>query len=163
MLLAIVRNLLRKVNLAHWPPFLFTVHLSMALSIVSLSLVLGKEVFAMATPTDPSYRETTSAVARPPKLLDRLRQLLVQRGCTLEEINGQINSVASFIRYHGLRHPWELGPEHVANFLARLRREPECTPQREAAARVALEFLYKEFLPGDRADAKPQAAICVVC
>jgi integron integrase len=100
------------------------------------------EKIATAEPATPSP-------AKPPKLLERLRQLLRQRQWTVDQSEAAVRWVAAFIQFQGLRHPRELGPEHIAAFLAQLRRDPETTPQREAAARAALKFLYEEFLPAD--------------
>src|SRR5262245_61703032 len=83
--------------------------------------------------------------ARPGKLLDRLRMMLHQRDHAPYQIEECARWIAAFIQHHGMRHPRELGPEHVAHFLRELRRDPAVTPQREVSVRAALRFLYEEF------------------
>ena len=84
-----------------------------------------------------------AATARPSKLLERLRQMLRDRpyAPVQTEIEGCVRWVELFVRYHERRHPRELGPDHVAAFLANLRKDPDTTAQREAGARAALRFL----------------------
>jgi integron integrase len=91
----------------------------------------------------------------PRKLLDRLGCLLEQRQFPPTQVQAYVQWVAAFIHFHGKRHPQELGPSHVTAFLTHLRRQPETTPQQEAAARAALRVLYEDFLPADQAAAPP--------
>jgi integron integrase len=107
----------------------------------------------MGTVPDERTTPPTELNVKPGKLLDRLRAMLLGRDTALETAEAMAGWVAAFIRYHGLRQPRELGPEHVASFLAAVRKEPYSTPQREAAARAALGFLYQEFLPTDESAA----------
>jgi len=88
---------------------------------------------------------------RPPKLLDRLRLALQGAQVAPAQIAAYVNSVTGYIRFHGLRHPRELGLEHMSAFLAHLRRQPSSTPADEMTARAALGFLYDKFLPADTA------------
>jgi hypothetical protein len=44
-------------------------------------------------------------VSQPPKLLDRLRELLRRRRWTVGQIEVGVRWVAKFIHFHGLRHP----------------------------------------------------------
>jgi integron integrase len=92
------------------------------------------------------------------KLLDRLRQAFQDRQVAPARIAAYLQSIAAYIRFHGLRHPRELGLEHVTAFLAHLRRQPDVTPAHEEAARAALGFLHDEFLPGDAGAPVPAGA-----
>ena len=94
----------------------------------------------------------SAEAARPPKLLDRLRQALRDRQVSPARVEEYLHAVEAYIRFHGLRHPRELGLEHVTAFLTHLRRQPGATPAQEAGARAALGFLHDEFLPRDAAD-----------
>jgi integron integrase len=95
----------------------------------------------------------------PPKLLDRLHVALHQRQVAPTQIAAYLQAVEEYIRFHGLRHPRELGLEHVSAFLDHRRRQPDLTPAHEQDVRAALGFLYDEFLPAEHgAPAAPPAA-----
>jgi integron integrase len=99
--------------------------------------------------TGVSATPPTGAACPPPKLLERVRQALRNRHVASGRIEEYVSSLAAYIRFHGMRHPRELGLEHVSAFLAHVRRQPEVTPDQEVNARAALGFLYDDFLPGD--------------
>ena len=84
-----------------------------------------------------------------PKLLDRFRHKLREQQVAEQQIQESVYWVAAFIRYHGLRHPRELGEEHVSAFLQHVRWIQGLTPPQEFALRFALRFLYETFLPSD--------------
>ena len=54
-----------------------------------------------------------------------------------------------YIRFHGLRHPQELGPAEVAAFLTHLAVQREVSASTQAQARSALLFLYRQVLGVD--------------
>src|SRR5712692_6678104 len=81
-----------------------------------------------------------AAGRQPPKLLERFSQLLLQRQVPDPVIGAYADWVARYIRFHGLRHPRELGSAHVAQFLERA----DTAPQQRAQAARALQFLYDE-------------------
>jgi integrase len=83
--------------------------------------------------------------SEPPRFLERVRRALRQRPVPQAQADAYVGWIEQYIRCHRLRHPRELGPGEVAQFLERLAAEPE----RQAEARAALTFLYKEFLPRD--------------
>jgi integron integrase len=105
--------------------------------------------------TAPDSRPAAPAVPQPaeasppPKLLDRLGQALCDRQVAPDRVAAYLQSIAGYIRFHGLRHPRELGLEHVTEFLAHLRRQPDVTPAHEETARAALGFLYDQFLAAE--------------
>jgi hypothetical protein len=103
-----------------------------------------------ARPSTPP-RPTPAQTSPPPKLLDRLRQALQRARVAPAQIEAYLHMIAAYIRFHGLRHPRELGLEHLSAFLTNLRRQPDCTPAHETTARAALGFLYDKFLPADTA------------
>ena len=51
-----------------------------------------------------------------------------------------------YILYHGKRHPKDLGPEHVAQYLTHLAVDREVAPATQNQALNALVFLYDKFL-----------------
>lgn len=93
--------------------------------------------------------DSQSSLATPatqaPKLLDRLRARLQQRGFGLDMQNHFVEWSRQFILFHRLRHPNDMGAEEVAQFLNDLaaRRLP-MRWRREAWE--ALGFLYREEL-----------------
>ena len=58
-----------------------------------------------------------------PKLLDRLREMMRRQQYAPHQIEASARWVETYIRYHGLRHPRQLGPEHVAAFVNSLRSD----------------------------------------
>jgi integron integrase len=97
-----------------------------------------------------------------PKLLDRFRHKLREQQVAEQQIQESVYWVAAFIRYHGLRHPRELGEEHVSAFLQHVRWIQGLTPPQEFALRFALRFLYETFLPGDAEPRLDSARVLVV-
>jgi integron integrase len=51
-----------------------------------------------------------------------------------------------FVRYHGLRHPGEMGEDEVVSFLMHVSSERGLSAATQAQARAALQFLYKHVL-----------------
>ena len=98
---------------------------------------------------------STAGEPKPAKLLDRLRVMMGQRNLASFQVEEAVRWVEAFIRFHGRRHPREMGAEHVAQFVASLRSQAGFSPQREVAVRAALRFLYEEFLPGDEKAGNP--------
>lgn len=76
------------------------------------------------------------------KLLDRLRQALRLRHYSAKTELVYVRWIRRFIRYHGKRHPAELGPEEVAAFLSSLAAS--ASTQNQALA--AILFLYRVVL-----------------
>jgi integron integrase len=54
--------------------------------------------------------------------------------------------VRRFLRFHGMRHPRELGGTHVAEFLSSLANQRHVAASTQNQALAALLFLYKEVL-----------------
>jgi hypothetical protein len=54
--------------------------------------------------------------------------------------------VKYFIRWHGLRHPREMGAKEVEAFLVMLARRSDIPPSSQQQALNALIFLYRDFL-----------------
>lgn len=54
--------------------------------------------------------------------------------------------VKFFIRWHGLRHPREMGAKEVEAFLVMLARRSDITPSSQQQALNALIFLYRDLL-----------------
>jgi integron integrase len=54
--------------------------------------------------------------------------------------------IRRYLRYHGLRHPAQLGAEHVAGFLSSLANDRHVAASTQNQALAALLFLYKSVL-----------------
>src|SRR6266446_4016242 len=72
-----------------------------------------------------------SSPKKPPKLLDRVRAIL---------------RTNRFIRFHGVRHPQEMGAEEVKAFLTHLATQMNVAASTQNQAFSALLFLYQEVL-----------------
>lgn len=82
------------------------------------------------------------------KLLDRLADAVRVRGYSENTVDAYRRWVAAFIRFHGLRHPAELGAPEVEAFLAHLAGTRASSTVNQAHA--AIQFLYRHVLDGDR-------------
>lgn len=60
------------------------------------------------------------AEPRPPRLLDQLRARIRYAHYSLSTERSYLHWVRAFIRFHGLRHPREMGGTEVAAFLTHL-------------------------------------------
>lgn len=81
-----------------------------------------------------------------PKLLDQLRDLLRTRHYSIRTEVAYLGWVERYIRFHGCRHPAELGAPELEAFLTHLavKRDVASSTQNQAAS--AILFLYREVL-----------------
>src|SRR5262245_38226630 len=91
----------------------------------------------------------SSATPHQPRFLDRLRAALQMRGHNPAIVSAFVLWAASFIRFHGLRHPETMGEAEVGAYLTQLALDTDESLPRQAQARQALLFLYREFLHRD--------------
>ena len=94
--------------------------------------------------TDPGL--DTSA---PLRLLDAMRAQIRYRHYSLRTEQAYVHWVRAFIRYHGLRHPSELGQPEFEAFLTWLANERGVSPATHKQALSALLFLYQKVLRQD--------------
>jgi integrase len=87
-----------------------------------------------------------AGVLRPPRLLDQMRDCLRVAHYSLRTEKAYVHWVLRYIRYHGRRHPRELGPEHVGAFLSSLATRRNVAPATQNQALAAILFLYKRVL-----------------
>ena len=81
-----------------------------------------------------------------PKLLDRVRRLSRLRHYSRRTEQAYIFWIKRSIRFHGLRHPSELGREEVTLFLSHLASERHVSASTQNQALASLLFLYREVL-----------------
>jgi integron integrase len=98
-------------------------------------------------PCPVSHDTTLPIPFRPaPGLLAALRERIRFRHYSLRTERAYAQWVRRFIRFHGRRHPRELGAEHVSAFLSSLANEGQVAAATQNQALAALLFLYREVL-----------------
>ncbi|HXX42583.1 MAG TPA: integron integrase [Chthoniobacterales bacterium] len=81
-----------------------------------------------------------------PKLLDRVRQTLRANRYSPHTESAYVDWIKRYIRFHGVRHPQEMGAEEVKAFLSHLATEMNVAASTQNQAFSALLFLYQEVL-----------------
>src|ERR1051325_9520511 len=81
-----------------------------------------------------------------PKLLQSMRANLRLRHFSPRTEEAYTAWTKRYVRFHGMRHPAELGDSEVKAFLMYLAQERHVAPSTLAQAQAALLFLYKEVL-----------------
>lgn len=81
-----------------------------------------------------------------PRLLDEFRTVLRRKHYSLRTEEAYLDWTRRFIRFHGRRHPGELGETEVATFLSHLAVEGQVAASTQNQALSALLFLYREVL-----------------
>jgi site-specific recombinase XerD len=82
----------------------------------------------------------------PGKLLDQLRQQIRYHHYSLRTEEAYVGWARHYIRFHGLRHPAELPPSAVQDFLAWLTAERQVSASTHSQALSALLFLHQQVL-----------------
>lgn len=83
------------------------------------------------------------------RLLDQLRERIRYMHYSLRTEQAYVYWVRFFIRWHGLKHPREMGGTEVKRFLTYLATERRVSASTHKQALSALLFLYKEVLDQD--------------
>jgi site-specific recombinase XerD len=86
---------------------------------------------------------------RPPGLIQRYREELQARHDAKCIVATYEKWLRRFLRFHGMRHPREMGSEEVNAFLTHLAVERQVSPSTQNQALSALLFLYRELLERD--------------
>ncbi len=98
----------------------------------------------------PEVQTNHTAPALPPlkapRLLDRVRERIRLMHYSLQTEKVYVHWCRAFIRFHGLRHPAEMGKEEVEAFLTHLAAERGVAPSTHRQALSALLFLYGKVL-----------------
>ncbi|MBI2538036.1 MAG: phage integrase N-terminal SAM-like domain-containing protein, partial [Gemmatimonadetes bacterium] len=87
-----------------------------------------------------------ASVQQKTKLLHSLRANLRLRHFSPRTEEAYVSWVRRFVRFHGLRHPAELGEREVVGFLTHLSVERRVSASTQGQALAALLFLYREVL-----------------
>ena len=88
----------------------------------------------------------TPPVSGPPKLLDQLRHQIRRRHYSIRTEDAYVYWARWFIRFHGLRHPRDMGASEVEAFLTSLAVERKVSASTQNQALSAILFLYREVL-----------------
>jgi site-specific recombinase XerD len=83
---------------------------------------------------------------RPPGLIQRYREELQVRHYARRTIQTYEQWLRRFLRFHGRRHPREMGSAEVNAFLSHLAVDLQVSPSTQNQALSALLFLYRELL-----------------
>ncbi|EAQ75559.1 integron integrase [Synechococcus sp. WH 5701] len=89
------------------------------------------------------------AQASGPRLMDRFREEMQVRHYARRTITSYAQWVKRFLRFHGMRHPREMGEEEINAFLSHLATEGQVSASTQNQALSALLFLYRTVLSGD--------------
>src|SRR5258706_7957354 len=100
----------------------------------------------ITTMTDISLPPANPASPDSPRLLDQLRDRIRFRHYSRRTELVYIQWVRRYIRFHGKRHPRELGAMHITAFLSSLATDRRVAASTQNQALAALLFLYKEVL-----------------
>ena len=84
-----------------------------------------------------------------PRLLDRVRQAIRARHYSPRTETAYVRWIERFVRFHGKRHPAEMGQREVTAYLTHLATERKVAASTQNQALAALTFLYREVLELD--------------
>ncbi len=108
--------------------------------------VNGKCLSAVEIDIEPSGSACMVSTPHPPRLLDVLRDRIRLRHYSLRTERAYVQCVRRFIRFHGGRHPRELGEADLVAFLGSLATVGNVSASTQNQALAALLFLYREVL-----------------
>jgi len=103
-----------------------------------------------------------------PKLLDQVRYRLRLGNLAYNTEKTYVHWIKSFILFHGKRHPLEMGPDEITEYLTYLAVKRNVSASTQNQALNALVFLYKRVLNKDpgvfknivRAKDKERVPVC---
>jgi integron integrase len=101
-----------------------------------------------------------AGAAGPRRLLDQVRERLRYLHYSLRTEQAYVHWIRAFVRFHGMRHPREMGVAEVEAFLAWLSAQRRVSVSTHRQALAALLFLYQQVfgqrLPWMDAIGRPQ-------
>ena len=87
-----------------------------------------------------------------PKLLQQLREVLRTHHYSRRTEEAYVAWVRRYVRFHGVRHPRELGAQEIGRFVTELAVRRQVSASTQTQALSALIFLYREVLHLDQGD-----------
>jgi integron integrase len=110
-----------------------------------LWLAWGRAADAVTNPTQTAL----PSAGRPVRLLDQVRATIRGLHYSRRTEDAYVHWIRGFIRFHGLRHPLELGAAEVQAYLHHLAAARGLAPSSHRQALSALLFLYRRVLGQD--------------
>ena len=89
------------------------------------------------------------AISGSPRLIDQVRAAVRLRHYSIRTEQAYVHWIVNFIRFHGMRHPREMGAREVTAYLSCLAVERDVAAATQQQALSALLFLYKRVLQVD--------------
>src|SRR2546430_637363 len=96
--------------------------------------------------TAASLPDPAAPDAKPPKLLDRMRQAIRACHYSLATEEAYVQWARRYILFHGKKHPQEMGGPQINAFLTHLAVEGRVAASTQNQAMAALLFLYAQVL-----------------
>lgn len=81
-----------------------------------------------------------------PKLIDRIRQTSRLKHFSLKTEKSYLYYIRGFIRFHGMRHPRDMGAGEIRDYLSYLAIERHVAASTQNIALSAILFLYQQVL-----------------
>jgi len=97
---------------------------------------------AMLPLVPQSLLDAPSDPTKPLRLMEIVRRALRERRYSPKTQRAYVDWIRRFIVFHGRRHPKDLGPEHVREFLSSLATEAGVAASTQNQALAAVLFLY---------------------
>jgi integron integrase len=93
--------------------------------------------------------DESDAIAQPPRLLDEVRRVVRACHYSLSTEHQYVHWVRSYVRFHHMRHPREMGAAEVEAFLTHIAADRGVAASTHRQALSALLFLYRRVLGTD--------------
>lgn len=87
--------------------------------------------------------------SRPPRLLDQVREVIRMKRYSIRTEEAYVPWIKRFVLFHDKRHPRDMGPEEVRQFLTHLAVTRRVAASTQNQALSAILFLYKAVLQQD--------------
>jgi len=94
----------------------------------------------------PNPGQPVGVPARPPRLLDQVRERLRARHYSARTEKAYIGWIRRFILFHGKRHPETMAEAEIGAYLSSLASEAKVSASTQNQALAALLFLYQQVL-----------------
>jgi Phage integrase, N-terminal SAM-like domain len=94
--------------------------------------------------------DATLPGSKPPKLLDRVRATMRLNRYSPRTEQVYVDWIKRYIRFHGIRHPQEMGADEVKAFLSHLATQTNVAASTQNQAFSAVLFLYQEVRFGTK-------------
>ncbi len=108
--------------------------------------IIQPNYIIQATLKQSSTKTGDQMSQRPPKLLDRVREILRLKHYAIRTEETYVQWIIRFIHFHHRRHPQEMDTPEIEAFLTHLAIDKNVTPSTQNQALSAILFLYQHVL-----------------